>query len=278
MTQRTVFFVSDHSGVTAETLGHSLIAQFDALEFRKITVPFVSTVDKAKRAAEKINAAARTQGSPPIVFSTLVKEDVRDTVREIVGRTDALFLDFFDSFLGPLEKELGRTSQHAMGVSHGIQNYREYDRRIEAMNFALSHDDGSNPHGYDRADLILIGVSRSGKTPTCLYLALQYGVFAANYPLTGSDLEERRVPSTLSPHRDKIYGLTIEPRRLGELRSARGIGRRYASPRQVRFEVRRAEGLFDRLHIPFVDATRCSIEELASRILDATRVERRTVS
>ena len=203
---------------------------------------------------------------------------MRAAVREIVGRTDALFLDFFDSFLGPLEKELGHTSQHAMGVSHGIQNYREYDRRIEAMNFALSHDDGSNPQGYDRADLVLIGVSRSGKTPTCLYLALQYGVFAANYPLTGSDLEERRVPSTLSPHRDKIYGLTIEPQRLGELRSARGIGRRYASPRQVSFEIRQAQSLFERLDIPFIDATRCSIEELASRILDATHLERRTTS
>lgn len=278
MTQRTVFFVSDHSGVTAETLGQSLIAQFDALEFTKVTVPFVSTVDKAKRAARKINDAARAQGSPPIVFSTLVREDVRAAVRDIVGRTDALFLDFFDSFLAPLERELGHTSQHAMGVSHGIQNYREYDRRIDAMNFALSHDDGSNPRGYDRADLVLIGVSRSGKTPTCLYLALQYGVFAANYPLAGSDLEERRVPPALSPYRDKIYGLTIEPGRLGELRSARGIGRRYASPRQVSFEIRQAQSLFERLDIPFVDATRCSIEELASRILDATRLERRTTS
>lgn len=278
MTQRTVFFVSDHSGVTAETLGRSLIAQFDALEFRNITVPFVSTVDKAQRTARKINARAREQGAPAIVFSTLVREDVRDTVREIVARTDALFLDFFDSFLGPLEAELGRASQHALGASHGIRNYREYDRRIEAMNFALAHDDGSNPAGYDVAEVILVGVSRSGKTPTCLYLALHYGVFAANYPLTGRDLERRRVPSALARHRDKVYGLTIEPGRLGELRSARGIGRRYASPRQVSFEVRRAQGLFDRLDIPFVDATRCSIEELASRILDATRLERRTVS
>ncbi|WP_420632695.1 pyruvate, water dikinase regulatory protein [Candidatus Palauibacter sp.] len=278
MTQRTVFFVSDHSGVTAETLGQSLIAQFDALDFTKITVPFVSTVDKAQRTARKINAAARAQGSAPIVFSTLVREDVRDTVRAIVGRTDALFLDFFDSFLGPLEQELGHTSPHAMGLSHGIQDYREYDRRIEAMNFALAHDDGSNPDGYEEADLILVGVSRSGKTPTCLYLALQYGVFAANYPLTGSDLEERRIPAALSRYRGKIYGLTIEPHRLGELRSARGIGRRYASPRQVSFEVRQAQALFDRLDIPFVDATRCSIEELASRILDATRLERRTTS
>ena len=278
MTQRTVFFVSDHSGVTAETLGQSLTTQFDALEFRNITLPFVSTVDKARRAGRKINAAARKQGAPAIVFCTLVKEDVRDTLREIVGRTDALFLDFFDSFLGPLEQELGQKSLHALGVSHGIRNYQDYDRRIEAMNFALAHDDGSNPTGYAEADIVLVGVSRSGKTPTCLYLALHYGVFAANYPLTGRDLEERRIPPVLAQHRDKVYGLTIEPRRLGKLRRARGIGRRYGSSRQVRFEVRQAEGLFDRLHIPFVDATRCSIEELASRILDQTRLERRTVS
>ena len=139
MTQRTVFFVSDHSGVTAETLGQSLTTQFDTLEFRNITLPFVSTVDKARRAGRKINAEARKQGAPAIVFSTLVNEDVRDTLREIVGRTDALFLDFFDSFLAPLEQELGHKSQHALGVSHGIRNYQDYDRRIEAMNFALAH-------------------------------------------------------------------------------------------------------------------------------------------
>lgn len=274
MSQRTVFFISDHSGVTAETLGHSLITQFDALDFKKTTVPFVSNVDKAQQAVRMINATAAEEGTPPIVFSTLVKDDVRDVVRG----AKALFLDFFDSFLGPLEQALGMTSAHTMGVSHGMQNNEEYDRRIDATNFALAHDDGSNTAGYENADIILVGVSRSGKTPTCLYLALQYGVFAANFPLTEEDLEERRTPAALAGHRNRIYGLTIESGRLQEIRSTRGIGSRYASPQQVGFEIRQAEALYERLGIPFVDATHCSIEELASRILDQTGLERRALS
>ena len=274
MSQRTVFFISNHSGVTAETLGHSLITQFDALEFKKITVPFVSTLDKARQAVKMINVTAVSDGQPPIVFSTLVKDNVRDVVRG----ADALFLDFFDSFLAPLEDALGMRSAHAMGVSHGMQNTVEYDRRIEATNFALAHDDGANLDGYAKADVVLLGVSRSGKTPTCLYLALQYGVFAANFPLTEEDLEDRHTPAVLDEGREKMYGLTIEPGRLEEIRNARGIGRRYASPQQVRFEIRQAEALFTRIGIPCVDTTRCSIEELASRIILEKGLERRTVA
>ena len=270
MSQRTVFFVSDHSGVTAETLGHSLITQFDAFEFRKTTVPFISTLDKATRAVAMINATAVSDGYPPIVFCTLVQEEIRDVVRQ----SNSLFLDFFDSFLGPLEQELGMTSNHAMGVAHGMQDTQKYNRRIEATNFALSHDDGANPEGYERADIILTGVSRSGKTPTCLYVALQYGVYAANLPLTEEDLEERHTPSAVAEHRAKMYGLTIKPERLEAIRAERRHGSRYASPQQVSYEVRQAEALFKRLGIPFVDTTNCSIEELASRILNETGIER----
>ena len=270
MSKRTVFFVSDHSGVTAETLGHSLITQFDASEFQKTTIPFVSTLDKAIQAVALINATANSDGYPPIVFSTLVQDDIRDVVRG----SNALFLDFFDSFLGPLERELGMTSTHAMGVAHGMQDTQKYDRRIDATNFALVHDDGANPEGYEQADIILIGVSRSGKTPTCLYVALQYGVYAANLPLTEENLEGRRTPPEIAQHRSKMYGLTIEPKRLEAIRAERRHGSRYASPNQVSYEVRQAEALFERLGIPFVDTTNCSIEELASRILNETGVKR----
>lgn len=273
MNERTVFFVSDHSGVTAETLGHSLITQFDTLDFKKTTVPFVSTLDKARQLVQLIDRTAEAEGRPPIVFSTLVKDDVRDTVRT----ANALFLDFFDSFLAPLEAALGVPSAHATGVSHGMKNAREYDRRIDATNFALAHDDGTNPKGYPNADVVLIGISRTGKTPTCLYLALQYGVFAANYPLTGEDLDRRDLPDALAPHRDKLYALTIEPARLVEIRRERRIGKRYASLKQVSFEIRQAENLYNRFGVPFVDTTRCSIEELASRILDQTGLERRSL-
>lgn len=272
MSQRTVFFISDHSGVTAETLGHSLMTQFDGLDFRKVTVPFVSSLDKARHTVRMINLTAEKDGLQPIVFSTLVQRDVRAVVRECEG----FFLDFFDSFLEPLEKELGMSSALATGRAHGITDVQVYDRRIDATNFALSHDDGTNLKGYDEADVILVGVSRSGKTPTCLYLALQYGVYAANFPLTEDEFESRgRIP-TLPAHQAKLFGLTIEQSRLEDIRGERRPGSQYASSQQVGFEVRQAEALFRRLGIPHLDTTRMSIEEIASRILDETGLERRT--
>lgn len=273
MSQRTVFFVSDQTGVTSETLGHGLLTQFDGLAFRRVTVPFVSTPDKAHRLVETIDSAARSDGERPIVFSTLVEDDVRAIIKNSKG----FVLDFFDTFLAPLEGELQTPSAHATGRAHGIVDSRGYDRRIDATNFALTHDDGANPQGYSKADVILIGVSRSGKTPTCLYLALQYGTYAANFPLTQDELEERGMTPTLLNHREKVYGLTIAPERLKALRSARRPGSRYASPQQVAYEVRQAKALFDKYGIPHVDATRRSIEEIASRILEETGLERRVL-
>ena len=177
--KRTVFFVSDQTGITAETMGHSLMTQFDGIEFRQVTVPFISTVDKAIEAVRKIDLVGKHEGVRPIIFSTLVQEDVRNVVRGSSG----LFLDFFDPFLAPLESELKTQSSHFMSRTHRMADTHAYATRIDATNFALANDDGSVVRDYERADVILIGVSRSGKTPTCLYLAMQYGIFAANYPL-----------------------------------------------------------------------------------------------
>jgi hypothetical protein len=270
-TQRTVFFVSDQTGVTAETMGHSLLTQFDGREFKPVTLPFISTVDKAVEAARRITATAAEQGVRPIVFATLVNDDVREVIRH----ADCLYLDFFDAFLGPLEQELGQTSSHALGRAHGMTDLAAYTARINATNFALANDDGGSTHDYDRADVILVGVSRSGKTPTCVYLALQYGVFAANFPLTDENLESRRLPPVLSFHRRKLFGLTILPERLQQIRQERRPDSRYASMPQCNFEVRAAEQLFERFGIPFLDTTGCSIEEISSRVLDRMSIPRR---
>ena len=190
MIKRTVFFVSDQTGITAETMGHSLMTQFDGIEFRQVTVPFISTVDKAIEAVRKIDLVGKQEGVRPIVFSTLVQEDVRNVVRGSTG----FFLDFFDPFLAPLENELKTQSSHLTSRTHRMADTHAYAMRIDATNFALANDDGSVVRDYERADVILVGVSRSGKTPTCLYLAMQYGIFAANYPLTEDDLESRKLP------------------------------------------------------------------------------------
>jgi regulator of PEP synthase PpsR (kinase-PPPase family) len=271
LNKRTVFFVSDQTGVTAETMGRSLLTQFDGAGFESVTLPFVASPRQAAEAVERIDRAGRETGVRPIVFATLVD----DGVRTVMQSSNALVLDFFAAFLGPLEVELGMPSAHASGRAHGMLDLAAYSARINATNFALANDDGAGARDYAGADVILVGVSRSGKTPTCLYLALQYGVFAANYPLTDEDLESARLPKPLVPHRLKLFGLTIGPERLQQIRHERRPGSRYASLQQIEFELRAALALFTRAGLPYLDTTQCSIEEIASRILERQRLVRR---
>jgi [pyruvate, water dikinase]-phosphate phosphotransferase / [pyruvate, water dikinase] kinase len=270
VSRRTVFFVSDQTGVTAETLGHSLMTQFEGLNFRPVTLPFVSSLDKAQDAVRRIDRAALEEGLRPIIFSTLVQDDLRDVVMGANG----LFLDLFSAFVGPLERELNTRSTHRAGRAHGIADLAAYTARINATNYALANDDGTGGD-YAHADVILTGVSRVGKTPTCVYMALQYGVFAANYPLTEDDLEAGKLPPRLESFRAKLYALTIKPERLQQIRNERRPDSRYASRPQVQYELRAAEALFARYAIPSLDTTECSIEEIASRILNTTGIERR---
>jgi len=268
---RTVCFVSDGTGVTAETMGHSLLSQFEGLQVRTVTMPFVASAEQARGVAARIDAIAREEGARPVVFCTLVD----DEVRAIVKQANGLFLDFFAAFLGPLESELGMASAHTSGRAlHGARGDPTYKGRIDAINYTLANDDGSGDRDYRSADVILIGVSRSSKTPTSLYMALQYGIFAANYPLAEEDLEAGSLPKVLVPYRQKLYGLTIKPERLQQLRNERRPGSRYASAQQVMYEVRTVHNLFQRLGLPYIDVTECSIEEIASRILDHMRLDR----
>ena len=271
MAERTVFFLSDQTGVTAETLGHSLLTQFSGQAFRHVTLPFIDSVDKAREAVARIDKVSASDEVRPIIFSTLVRGQFRSIVREVNG----LHLDIFDAFLGSLELELDAKSTEESGRAHGMSDIETYMKRIEATNFALAHDDGGISRNYSAADVILLGVSRSGKTPTCLYLALQYGVYAANYPLADEEFEDGKLPDFLLEQHRKLFGLTIRPERLRQIRRERRELGRYSSMQQVRYELRETEKLFKRYSIPHVDTTEFSIEEIASRILDYTGVERR---
>ncbi|WP_440995241.1 posphoenolpyruvate synthetase regulatory kinase/phosphorylase PpsR [Arhodomonas sp. SL1] len=268
--KRAVFFISDGTGITAETLGHSLLTQFND-EFEHVTLPFTNTVDRADQAVARIEQANRSNGVRSIVFTTVIDPELR----ELIHQVDALLFDFFDTFIAPMERELGERSSHTVGRSHGIADNRLYDVRIDAMNYALSHDDGAVVRHYDRADVILVGVSRSGKTPTCIYLALQFGIYAANYPLTEEDLLGGRLPSIIRPHRRKLYALTIRPERLSQIRGERRPDSRYASLRQCQYEVARAEGMFQHERIPVADTTAMSIEEIATTIIHERQLRRR---
>ena len=267
---RTVFFLSDRTGITAETLGHSLLTQFNGIDFQRITVPFIDSPDKAREAVGRINEATRRSGVRPLVFSTLVDDEIRN----IIHTAEGFCLDFFDAFIGPLERELRTPSSHAAGRAHGAHDLKNYTRRIDAMNFALSSDDGINPKHYGDADVILVGVSRTGKTPTCLYLALHYGINAANCPLTEDDLERGRFSPTLDPHREKLFGLTIEPSRLQGIRQERRPDTRYASTRQVHYEVKEAEAMLRKHRISYVDTTHYSVEEIATTVLQEAGLRR----
>ncbi len=272
---RTVFFVSDRTGITAETLGHSMMTQFDGVEFSYTRLPFLDTTEKMAEAVQRINAVMDDDGMKPIVFSTLVNTELLDQIRR---DCKGVVLDFFDAFNAPLEAELGIKASHVMGRSHGMGNFANYTARIEALNFALNNDDGVTTRNYSAADIILIGVSRSGKTPTSLFLALQFGIHAANYPLTEEDLQVRALPEVLRPFRDKLFGLTIDPDRLQQIRSERRPNSRYANSSQCQLEVDAVESLYRKEGIRFLNTTHMSIEEISTTILQTAGLKRRLVS
>ncbi|MBI3575074.1 MAG: kinase/pyrophosphorylase [Gammaproteobacteria bacterium] len=269
--QRTVFFVSDRTGITAEILGRTLLTQFPDVEFHKHTLPFVDTVEKARTTLKEINQTARKEGRRPIVISTLIEDKVRD----VILTADALCIDLFAGFIRKLESELGMESSHALGLSHGIGDELVYQKRIDAINYALAHDDGATTTNYGIADVILVGVSRTGKTPTSLYLAMQYGIRVANYPLTPDDFGDARLPAPLAPYRDKLYGLTINSERLARIRNERKPGSRYASLENCRGEIDAANAIMGKAGLRILDTTTKSVEEIAISILHDTELMER---
>ncbi len=261
--RRAVFIISDGTGITAETFANSVLSQFERVEFRLIRIPFVNTIEKAVAAAERIDRVHAEDQMRPIVFSTLVNPRINARVRQASG----LFLDLFATFVAPLEEELGVRSSHSVGRSHAAADSPAYLNRMEAVNFSLAHDDGQTITGLEKADVILIGVSRCGKTPTSLYLALQYGIKAANYPLIPDDFERGALPSALLPYRHKLFGLTIHPERLAEVRNERRPDSKYASIEQCRWEVSEAQRLMRREGIRWLSTTTKSVEEIATTIM-----------
>lgn len=266
---RPVFYISDGTGITAETIGHSLLTQFEGVDFETRRIAFVDNAEKAQAAAVEIRSMADAMGVRPIVINTVVDQ----RLSAILAESGAVMLDVFTPFIQPLEAELGVKRQSRVGKAHGLVDFAAYESRINATNYALTHDDGIDLD-YGEADLILVGVSRSGKTPTCLYLALHYGVKAANYPLTEEDLEGEGLPKRLRAHRRKLFGLTIDPVRLQQIRQERKPGSRYAQLEQCRKEVALAESLFRSENLPSLSTTHTSIEEIASKVLAQLGIQR----
>jgi regulator of PEP synthase PpsR (kinase-PPPase family) len=271
MTQkRTAFFISDGTGITSEAVGMSLLSRFESIDFERVTIPYIDSVERAEEACKRINAAAERDGQKVLIFDTIVN----DEIRRVIAAANCLMIDIFSAFLGLLEQELGVPSTNRVGRTRMTEN-SHYVERIESVNFALDNDDGARTQHYQQADVILIGVSRSGKTPTCLYLGMQYGIKAANYPLTEEDIEDQKLPAALREHREKLFGLTIDPDRLALIRNERRPNSRYASIRQCNFEVEEVELMYKRERIPYLNTTHYSVEEIATRIMVGAGLIRR---
>ncbi|QWD27339.1 kinase/pyrophosphorylase [Polynucleobacter paneuropaeus] len=266
---RIVFIVSDGTGITAENFSQSILAQFEAT-FRQIRIPFVDTSGKAHDAVSNINQAASKYGVQPIVFTTLVNPELNS----IVGKANGLILDMFQTFVAPLEHALGIKSTHAMNRLHHNADTAAYKNRIEAINYSLAHDDGQSNLKLTEADVILVGISRVGKTPTSLYLAMQYGLKAANYPLIPEDFERGQLPKDLLPYRQKIFGLMIDAERLSEIRNERRPGSNYAKLENCRYEINEATAMLKKESIPWVSTTSKSIEEIATTVLQAIKADK----
>lgn len=267
---RSVFFVSDRTGITAANLGHALLTQFGSIKFVHHSLSFINSEEKAKSAAQTINNTAKTSKQQPLVFSTLID----DNYRNIISHTNAHIIDFFDTFIKPLEAKLRIPSGHAVGLSHGISNEVAYMSRMDAVNFTLKNDDGISTKEYLDSDVILIGVSRSGKTPTCLYLAMQFGLRAANYPITDADMENGDLPKTLLPYRDKLFGLMINAERLHNIREMRRQNSTYSSIGQCQKETRLIKSIFQREDIRHIDTSHISVEEIATSIIQRMGIDR----
>lgn len=269
--KRIVFMISDGTGITVESLGNSLMTQFEDIEFEKQTIPYVDSLQKAQDVIQKINQSHTSTGIKPLVFMTLVSPEIS----ECITQSNACVFDLFNTFLDPLEKELGVKSSDTVGRAHGVANTKAYDLRIEAVNYALMYDDGVKLKGYDKAEIILVGVSRCGKTPSCLYMALQFGILAANYPFTDDDLTHFRLPDSLIPYKHKLFGLTIDPMRLQHIRTGRRPNTVYSSGDQCRIEVGEVEAMYKKENIPYLNSTRYSIEEIATKIMSIAKLQRK---
>jgi regulator of PEP synthase PpsR (kinase-PPPase family) len=265
--KRTVFFVSESTGITAETMGHSLLSQFDTVDFEQVYMPYINTDLRAKALTERMQEAADRDGVRPICFATMLDP----AIGAILRTGNCFYLELFEGFIEPLSQELGVPPSRRSGRSHAITKPSSYTKRIEAINFAMANDDGVRPDNFHRADVVLTGVSRSGKTPTCLYLAMHYGLRSANYPITEEDFERGDVPQLVWDCRHKLFALTIDPQRLQLIREERRPGSEYASLKRCQDDIRLANQIFKRLGIPVLNTTSQSIEEISTQILRALK-------
>lgn len=265
--RRAAYFVSDSTGITAETLGSALLVNFPALRFDHHTIPFIDTEQGARNVVAEIDRAADA-GLDPVVFTTVKQAHLRD----ILAASRAVTIDLLAGHLTELEQAFGTDASEQPGQYHGVGDMQKYQARMRAVEYAIEHDDGQSARAIDIADVIIIAPSRCGKTPTTMYLALQYGLLVANYPLTDEDFPTEGLPKMVAPYKQRVFGLTTTPLRLSQVRHERRPNSRYASLEQCTLEIRRAEELYRRTHVPFLNSSTKSVEEMSAVIMQTMKL------
>lgn len=264
---RTAFYISDGTALTSETFGHAVLSLFP-VQIKPRTLSFIDSPEKARQAVLEINAAYAESNEKPLIFHTIIDAEIKQIITSSAG----IAYDFIDQYIAPIQAELGVAPEPRTNRTHGL--HQDYTFRIDAVDYTLANDDGVTTKNYSEADIILIGASRTGKTPTCLYLALHYGVKAANYPLTEDDMHGLTLPHDLKLHRHKLFGLTIDAERLQQIRDNRMANSRYASLSQCEKEIFHIENLYQREAIPYLNSTHASVEEIAAKIMSITKLKR----
>ncbi|ELV8771761.1 kinase/pyrophosphorylase [Vibrio harveyi] len=268
---RDVFYVSDGTAITCETLGHVVLGQFPFIPNEK-TFPFVENEDKVADVIKEIEISYQRDGVKPLVFFSIVVPEIR----EVLLKAPAYSYDVLESIVQKVQDDIQMAPQPKMQRSRSVSKDSDtYFDRIAAIEYTLAHDDGITLKGLEEADIILLGVSRSGKTPTSLYMAMQFGLRVVNYPFIAEDVKMMRLLPEFEIHRHKLFGLTINPERLNEIRENRLSGSEYASTEQCKLELDTVEALFRREAIPYINTSSLSVEEITTRILERAGMKRR---
>ena len=267
---RDVFYISDGTAITSETLGHAVLGQF-SLQIQQTTLPFVESTERAEQVKNLINQSNKKYGIQPLVFYSIVVPEIK----QIIDQADAHFYDVLKALVEPLERDLAIKAEPKLQRSHSInKDSSSYHDRIAAIEYTLAHDDGVSLNHLEQADIILLGVSRCGKTPTCLYLAMQFGLRAVNYPFIADDMSALKLPKAIEPYRFKTFGLTIDIERLVAIRNERLADSDYASSAQCLNELQQVEAMFRREAIPYLNTSSLSVEEISTRLLSMSGLKR----
>ncbi|MDR3439607.1 pyruvate, water dikinase regulatory protein [Telmatospirillum sp.] len=261
ITRFHIHLVSDASGETVSSVARACLVQFENVESIRHLWWLVRSPAQVERVIDGITA------NPGVVLVTLMDGAVRGLLEDACRRLQVPYIPVLDPVMAALAGYLQADFGAQPGRQHALD--AAYFQRIDAMHFTLSHDDGQMLHDLDSADIVLVGISRTSKTPTCMYLANR-GIKAANIPL----VPEIPPPAELlAAKRPLIVGLTKEPKSLTDIRRSRlrflggGEESDYADPERVRDEVNMARKLFTLHGWPVIDVSRRSIEEASAAIL-----------